>query len=405
MTKTVNLARLRRVPKGRLHRIDQGATACIREALESSSYSYMSGSTHGFYHYPARFAPAVARAVIETFSRPNDWVLDPFMGGGTAIIEGLSLGRRMVGIDINTLAHFVTTVRTSPLSKRDEGAIREWAGLASLDSSGLGSGQGSRVHNLPFSVQSFMADALALSENLSFPRQRAFARCVLLRLGQWALDCRDFVAPRRERLARRLPELAEDMLDGLNEFVEQCRDAGLSKGRIPTSRRLLCRSAVGIDDDPVFQRVDARPRLIFTSPPYPGVHVLYHRWQYRGRKETAAPYWIACVQDGNYESFYTGGSRTPTGQDRYFEMITAAFTSVRSVLHPRGLVVQLVGFANAEEQLPLYLSSMEDAGFAEVLPSMDDRLRRSVPNRKWYARLQGASDASSEVLLFHRPRS
>jgi hypothetical protein len=85
-------------------------------------------------------------------------------------------------------------------------------------------------------------------------------------------------------------------------------------------------------------------------------------------------------------------------------MIRAAFTSVRELLHPRAWVVQLVGFADYEEQLPLYLRSMEAAGFTEVLPSVDERLGRLVPNRKWYARLQSTNDASSEVLLIHRPR-
>jgi hypothetical protein len=38
------------------------------------------------------------------------------MGGGTSIVEGLAQGRQMLGIDVNALAHFVTTVRTTPLS-------------------------------------------------------------------------------------------------------------------------------------------------------------------------------------------------------------------------------------------------------------------------------------------------
>jgi len=82
----------------------------VRASLASSKYA-TGTSTHGFYHYPARFSPEIARAVIETFSAPNDWILDPFMGGGTTVVEGLALGRRMIGIDINALGHFVAIVR------------------------------------------------------------------------------------------------------------------------------------------------------------------------------------------------------------------------------------------------------------------------------------------------------
>ena len=54
-------------------------------ALHSSKP--VKGLTHGFYLYPARFPPEIARSVISNFSRPGDAVLDPFMGGGTSIVE------------------------------------------------------------------------------------------------------------------------------------------------------------------------------------------------------------------------------------------------------------------------------------------------------------------------------
>src|SRR5438034_8787925 len=91
-----------------------------------------SGSTHNFYLYPARFSPEIARTAIELFSQPGDWVLDPFMGGGTAVIEALALGRSVIGVDLNALAHFVASVRTRPLSLQDEEAIQAWAARAPL---------------------------------------------------------------------------------------------------------------------------------------------------------------------------------------------------------------------------------------------------------------------------------
>lgn len=63
----------------------------------------VSGWTHNFYRYPARFSPKFAAAAIELFSKPGDLVLDPYMGGGTAIVEGVAAGRHMVGNDLNAL--------------------------------------------------------------------------------------------------------------------------------------------------------------------------------------------------------------------------------------------------------------------------------------------------------------
>lgn len=380
--------------------------ARLEEALLASGYSYTSGRTHNFYHYPARFSPDIARCVIETFSHPGDVVIDPFMGGGTSVIEALTTGRRVIGADINSLAHFVTVARTIPLTGRDEAIVRKWAAKAASypETSDHVTGDSSTRH-LPSAVRSFVATALKLAAELPLRRQRNFSRCALLRLGQWALDCRDFVAPRRSRLAKKLPELVEEMLDGLREFVESCRETGVSRRAILRNRVLFHRSAAGLEKDQHLWREWARPRLAFTSPPYPSVHVLYHRWQYRGRKETGAPYWIANVPDGYYASYYTGGSRTPTGERCYFDMVTAAFRSVRAVIDPEGWVVQLIGFAQTKTQLPRYLEAMDAAGFQEVLLTEDGaRLERRVPNRKWYAKLKGPVGASCELLLFHKAR-
>ncbi len=309
----------------------------------------------------------------------------------------------MVGSDINALAHFVSLTRTTPLSDADADDIREWSHACADAFGGREPDvpELPRIVNLPRAVEIFMAGSLALSDTLRFPRQRAFARCALLRLGQWVLDCRDFVRPHRSRLARRLPELVEEMLAGLDELVADCAKAGTPKHAITGKRVLLHRSAVGLHEDVRTQAFGDRPRLVFTSPPYPSVRVLYHRWQYRGRRETPAPYWIARVPDGYYESYYTGGSRTPSGRKRYFAMIEAAFTSVRHMVHPEAWVIQLVGFSDMETQLPLYLAAMAAAGFYESNPT-GERMDRRVPNRKWYAKLQASLDASTEILLFHR---
>lgn len=394
---------------------DIGADASLTQAdldrlaigLASSSPTDSAGSSHSFYHYPARFSPAIARAVIETFSAPGDWVLDPFMGGGTSVIEGLALGRNMLGVDVNTLAHFVARVRTTPLTQRDEESVRRWAHrCAERLGSGIIRRDGlPRRDSLPNATKAFLVAAARMSSHLRTRERRDFSRCVLLRLGQWALDCRDFVSPRRQRMASQLLHLSEDMLAGLRDFVVQCQAAGLRRSSIRSGRRLLCRSAIGLDEDLRFGVIPERPRLVFTSPPYPSVHVLYHRWQHRGRRETGAPYWIANVRDGHPESFYTGGSRTPKGRRDYFNMITSAFSSVRAFMDPGGIVVQLVGFSDASTQLPAYLQAMEMAGFREDQQSFGRtcQLGRLVPNRKWYARLRGNTDASTELLLLHRP--
>lgn len=379
---------------------NQGHSPSSLEAALTSARR-TNGSTHNFYLYPARFSPEAASAVISTYSHRDDWVLDPFMGGGTTVVEGLTAGRRIVGSDLNSLGHFVATVRTTPLSDSDQFAVRDWARRSATTYRRCFSEN--RVPNLPRTVNLFMSAAIAQATTLCFHRQQRFARCALLRLGQWALDCRDSAAPHRRLLANKLPELVDQMLDGLRQFVGRCSEAGINKNEITSSRLLLHGDARSVVRAALIRQHGLRPRLVFTSPPYPRVHVLYHRWQVCGRSETKAPYWIANVPDGYHASHYTGGSRTLTGERQYFRMIREVFTTLRTVIHPDAIVAQLVGFANVSTQLPMYLRAMNDAGYEEECPVAHRRFWRRVPNRKWHARLQGRVDASSEVFLLHHP--
>jgi hypothetical protein len=78
---------------------------------------YIGGLTHGFYRYPATTSPDVARELLLSHTDADDLVLDPFMGGGTTIVESRAHGRRAVGCDLNSLAVFVTRAKTTPLTE------------------------------------------------------------------------------------------------------------------------------------------------------------------------------------------------------------------------------------------------------------------------------------------------
>jgi hypothetical protein len=89
-----------------------------------------------------------------------------------------------------------------------------------------------------------------------------------------------------------------------------------------------------------------------------------------------------------------------------FKTLTSAFQSVRRIIHPEALVIQLIAFAHIESQLPLYLDAMSAAGYMEATLSSSagqSRIWRQVPNRKWYCQILQGQGAAKEVLLIHRP--
>jgi hypothetical protein len=87
----------------------------------------VSGLTHNFYRYPARFSPVFTRVAIETFTSPGDLVLDPHVGGGTTLFEALASGRHAIGIDISPLAEFVAKVKTTVFSEAELDRLAAWA--------------------------------------------------------------------------------------------------------------------------------------------------------------------------------------------------------------------------------------------------------------------------------------
>lgn len=380
-----------------------------RKLIEATSaLAPVKGYTHNFYRYPARFSDQFAKEVITEFSKQGEQILDPFMGGGTAIVEALALGRSAVGIDLNALAHFVTTVKTTPLSTNDEKTVYRWLDESDQHEPGVTGQRPDSIVNLPPHLARLFHRWLASTQILPLTRQRNFVRCALLKTGQWAIDCKSAV-PTYSQIRLALRDNIALMFRGLNELVSACLENGIGKKSITGKRRLICRSAVGVERARCWDNGAARPRLVVTSPPYYGVHVLYHRWQVNGRRETPAPYWIANLNDGHGPSYYTFGSRrTQLGYVRYFETLLQSFKSIREIIDPNAIVAQLVAFEHAATQLPVYLDTMKAAGYREVkilAGSGDQRVWREVPNRKWYSSIRKEEhDSVKEVLLLHRPR-
>src|SRR5712671_3801088 len=90
--------------------------------------SPVSGLTHGFYRYPARFSPTFVRATILRFTQPKDLVLDPFMGGATTLVEASALGRKSIGTDVSTLAVFLARAKTTITTALDREVVAQWVG-------------------------------------------------------------------------------------------------------------------------------------------------------------------------------------------------------------------------------------------------------------------------------------
>lgn len=399
-------------PNASAHAPPSAVLDALREATLSTSYVSMgsrrTNSPHEFYRYPARFSPTFAAAAIAAFSSPGDLVLDPFMGGGTTLIEASAAGRRSLGSDLNTLAAFVTKVKTTPLDEAELDVIDAWlAALPALRQqvpnetdmrAWARRGYFKDLDDVATQpLRHAIAEALTAAGAIRHRVPHNFARCIILRTAQWALDMR-----------REVPTVAQFWEELVNHGRAMAEVASSVTPQNQYQARVLNEPLPGLAD--AYDEAD-NPRLILTSPPYPGVYVLYHRWKLRGRREIPAPYWIAGSPDGHGLATYTMSARADQTQDTYFRRLREAFEDLALLCDAGTRLVQVVGFNGGPEQLRRYLDVMASCGFVEeqfpeLMTDPDGRLWRQVPNRRWWTEATSLKEAAPhtarEVVLIHR---
>lgn len=400
----------------------------VREATVQQGYLSLgtrrTGSVHEFYRYPARFTPDFARSVVNAFSQPGQVVLDPFVGGGTTLVESRLAGRVSIGADVNELAVFVTEAKTIVHTAVSLDLARRWLveiprtlsgnRRAVVDSTWTEAGYLLHLGTVnTWRIRNVIAQALESLRTIGDWRAERLVRCAVLRTGQWALDMREHF-PSINLFRDKLASTLGQMID----VAEKYADAVLVADRLAPNGDLarttiLQQGLPGLSSNSVLSKYPT-PSLICTSPPYPGVYVNYHRWKVGGRKESPAPYWVANCLDGHGMSHYTLSAKASPTLDPYFERLTAAWTDLARIASESTWVVQLVGFSQASRDLPRYLKAMEAAGFEEcqfgaLATAGDGRLWRDVPGRRWWvaaAANEGTAPGTGrEVVLVHRLRT
>jgi len=93
----------------------------LENALKKIDWDFPNSNTNGninsIHPYPAKFISEIPRALIEIIGLPQDsWVLDPFCGSGSTLVEAQLAGIPSIGIDLNPIACLLTQVKTQILS-------------------------------------------------------------------------------------------------------------------------------------------------------------------------------------------------------------------------------------------------------------------------------------------------
>ena len=113
------------------------------EALAKEDWDFVEEDTGGHGHrlhpYTGKFIPQIPRRLIETLSRKGERVADPFCGSGTTLVEGLALGRHVVGVDQHPVATTISKAKTTRIGNEDTEALaRHLKGCTDLAASAGG---------------------------------------------------------------------------------------------------------------------------------------------------------------------------------------------------------------------------------------------------------------------------
>ncbi len=71
--------------------------------------------THGYHRYPAKFIPQIVSRLASKYTKVGDFILDPFGGCGTTLVESKVMGRPSIAVDINPVAVLITKAKITPI--------------------------------------------------------------------------------------------------------------------------------------------------------------------------------------------------------------------------------------------------------------------------------------------------
>ena len=264
---------------------DDAECSALREAALIPEDADPRELTHGLHAYPARMHPHTARHLIAL--APTGPVLDPFMGGGTVLVESMLAGRHAYGRDVNPLALEIGWARTR-LWRPER--IKEWHASAMRAHQKAWEAKGrtrlpQRVYKSekewydpPALIELWaLREAIADEEDATFRRlSKVCLSSLVVKASRQASDS----VPLQDRNHQYVPK--HRVMKWFERRVdEMARQIGSFGEAVPSDARVKpnIRSADARTPEP---QIGSRIAAIITSPPYPGVYdyVDHHRRRY-----------------------------------------------------------------------------------------------------------------------------
>lgn len=234
-------------------------------------------SVHGLHEYKGRFNPQLARFLLNYLAdeKPAK-VLDPFCGGGTALVEASLGGATAVGIDMNPLAVFLCNAKLQALRMHPEEIAEAFrSSLTDLKK------QKSRPQRIPpderltYLGKWFPSETLRLLESLriSVLENGGAAANILLSLVSDLLRDYSLQEPSDLRIRRRICPFPDEPFIVAFErkatnFLRNLTAAHKITGSITTGSLAVVEDSRNLQDGLTRHDLPKTYDLVITSPPY-----------------------------------------------------------------------------------------------------------------------------------------
>lgn len=99
--------------------VNSSSQACLTglEIVPSLTRQSTRYGAHGMHEYRGKFNPQIVRAIGNLLElSPGDWILDPFCGSGTTLLEAAHNDWNAIGLDINPLGIEIANAKLAALS-------------------------------------------------------------------------------------------------------------------------------------------------------------------------------------------------------------------------------------------------------------------------------------------------
>src|SRR4030043_1001755 len=102
--------------------MDQNVITLLNKTKIDPSWSFSDKTrkdtayiTHGYHRYPAKFIPQIVSRLAEKYTKEGDFIVDPFGGCGTTLVESKVMGRLSIAVDINPVAVLITKAKITAI--------------------------------------------------------------------------------------------------------------------------------------------------------------------------------------------------------------------------------------------------------------------------------------------------